>query len=87
MLVFDNSENKKPQAFLDRIRKFADLKYSTSTVIKDHPSVVLEMNKIKFDLVPALSSVWGGYQIPNGPNAWQARSEREKTLRISGQHK
>ena len=32
MLIFDNSDNKKPQSFLDRIKKFAETKYSTSEI-------------------------------------------------------
>ena len=35
------------------------------------PSVVLQLNHIKFDLVPALKQQYSGYRIPNGANAWQ----------------
>lgn len=30
MIVFDNSNNYKPQTFLDRLKRFAEAKYSTS---------------------------------------------------------
>jgi Second Messenger Oligonucleotide or Dinucleotide Synthetase domain len=33
--------------------------------------VVLQLNHIKFDLVPALKQQYSGYRIPNGPSAWQ----------------
>lgn len=60
-----------PQTYLDRLRRFADQHYSTSDIKQSSPSLVLQLNHIKFDLVPALK-VWGTtYQIPNGSSAWQ----------------
>ncbi|MDI9867554.1 hypothetical protein QM480_24630 [Flectobacillus sp. DC10W] len=67
MLVFDNSDSKKPQAFLDRIKKFVDAKYSTSEVYQSYPTIVLKLNHIKFELVPAYKySVWyDSFKIPS----------------------
>lgn len=60
-----------PQTYLDRLRRFAEHHYTTSDIKQSSPSLVLQLNHIKFDLVPALKS-WGTtYQIPNGPSAWQ----------------
>jgi len=74
LVVFNNSEKEyTPETYRTRLKKFAESKYSTSTVIKDHPSIVLEMNKIKFDLVPSrLVEVFfsSSYQIPNKSNSW-----------------
>jgi len=53
MIVFDNSNNYKPQAFIERLKRFAETKYSTSEIHRSHPTVVLELNHIMFDLVPA----------------------------------
>ena len=53
MIVFDNSDNLKPQTFIDRLKKFANSKYSTSEIEQSHPTVVLSLNHINFDLVPA----------------------------------
>lgn len=54
LVVFSQAEKEvTPETYRSRLKKFAEGKYPTSTVIKDHPSIVLEMNKIKFDLVPA----------------------------------
>ena len=64
MVVFDTStETKKPQTYLDRLRRFIDNKYSTSEVKQSHPTVVLSLNHISFELVPAIDSY--GYQIPS----------------------
>lgn len=60
-----------PQTYLDRLRRFAEQHYSTSDIKQSSPSLVLQLNHIKFDLVPALKT-WGtNYQIPDGPSAWQ----------------
>jgi len=56
MIVFDNADNYKPQTFIDRLKTFAENKYSRSEIHQSHPTVVLELNHIKFDLVPAYRS-------------------------------
>jgi predicted nucleotidyltransferase len=53
MIVFDNEANYKPQTFIERLKTFAEIKYSTSEIHRSHPTVVLMLNHIKFDLVPA----------------------------------
>ncbi|WP_250510623.1 nucleotidyltransferase [Caballeronia sp. GACF4] len=71
MVVFSDS-GYTPQTYLDRLKRFADFHYSSSDIKQSSPSIVLQLNHIKFDLVPALSRYpWGGFQIPNGPNLWQ----------------
>ena len=89
MVVFREAGHT-PQTYLNRLRKFVDAYYSYSEVKQSSPSITLELNHIKFDLVPALSSVWGGYQIPNGPNAWQATNPNDfnasLTAKNTGNH-
>lgn len=63
MITFDNSYNYKPQTFIDKLRAFAQNKYSTSQIAQSHPTVVLNLNHIKFDLVPAYES-WYTKFIP-----------------------
>lgn len=74
LVVFSNAEEERtPETYRTRLKKFADTKYSTSKVLKDHPSIILEMNKIKFDLVPSRKSLsWfsSTYQIPNKSGYW-----------------
>lgn len=70
MVVFAE-DGAVPQTYLDRLKRFAEQYYSASDIKQSSPSLVLELNHIKFDLVPALK-VWGAnYQIPKGPSAWQ----------------
>ena len=64
MCVFDNSDDLKPQTFLNRIRRFVEKRYSTSEVHQSHPTVVLLLNHIRFDLVPAHETWLGQLRIP-----------------------
>ncbi len=75
ILVIFNQADKEftPETYRNQLRKFADYKYSTTRVVKDHPSVVLEMSSIKFDLVPCriYESFWNNtYQIPSKSETW-----------------
>lgn len=63
MIVFDNSEGVKPQTLISRLKRFAEAKYTTSQIYQSSPTVVLELNHIKFDLVPGYRS-WGTLYIP-----------------------
>lgn len=76
MIVFSEG-GYTPQTYLNRLRAFVDKYYASSDVKQSSPTIVLELNHIKFDLVPALSNMWGGYQIPDGPNAWQATNPND----------
>ena len=70
MVVFEK-DGLKPQSYLDRLKTFVEKKYASSEVYQSSPTIVLELNHIKFELVPALHA-WGStYKIPNGPQDWQ----------------
>lgn len=62
MVVFSDSD-AKPQAYLDRLRRFAEERYARSEIYQSNPTIVLELNHIRFELVPAIES-WGGLRIP-----------------------
>lgn len=65
MVVFNTSDTtKKPQTYLDNLKGFALDKYSTSLVKQSYPTIVLELNHIKFELVPAIKTKTG-YKIPS----------------------
>ncbi|TRU02987.1 MAG: nucleotidyltransferase [Microcystis sp. Msp_OC_L_20101000_S702] len=72
MVVFSQG-GYTPQTYLDRLRKFVEKYYATSEISQSNPTIVLNLNHIRFELVPALASAWipGQYQIPNGPSQWQ----------------
>lgn len=63
MVVFSQGGNK-PQTYIDRLKRFAENKYSTSEVAQSNPTVILNLNHIRFELVPALALYGDSYQIP-----------------------
>jgi len=71
MVVFRDA-SFAPQTYLDRLRRFADTYYPSSAIKQSSPTIVLELNHIKFDLVPALKDWWAGYKIPDGQGGWQS---------------
>ncbi len=66
MVVFNNQYQYKPSTLLEKLRGFANYYYSRSEIHQDHPTMVLELNHIKFELVPAyqLYSWYNSYYIP-----------------------
>lgn len=69
MVVFSNPYSYKPQTFLNRLKEFAEFYYSSSEIHQSSPTIVLELNHIKFELTPAYTS-YGSYYIPDGPSNW-----------------
>ena len=74
LVIFNQAEKElTPETYRNQLKKFALYKYSTSSILKDHPSIILEMNKIKFDLVPCRiyqSFFTNTYQIPSRTEKW-----------------
>ena len=63
----------QPESYRNQLRKFAQENYPYSIVTKDHPSVVLELNHIKFDLVPAIFDegfFYDSIEIPDKNGGW-----------------
>jgi hypothetical protein len=65
MVVFSDSQYT-PQTYINWLKSFAEAKYGSSEIYQSHPTIVLELNHIKFDLVPAIEGSWTGLQIPAG---------------------
>lgn len=57
----------KPHTYLGYLKSFANAYYERSEIYQDFPSVVIELNHIKFDLVPATYDYSGDYKIPEKP--------------------
>lgn len=57
MIVFNHSDiNVRPITYRKYLQDFSDLHYPNSLSFKSAPAVVLELNHIKYDLVPAYIS-------------------------------
>lgn len=68
MIVFADSQYT-PQTYIAWLKRFAEARYGTSEIYQSHPTIVLQLNHIKFDLVPATESWLNGLQIPAG-SSW-----------------
>ncbi|MEW5925914.1 MAG: nucleotidyltransferase domain-containing protein [Gemmatimonadota bacterium] len=71
MVVFARDRGERPQTFLDRLKRFADDRYPRSLANQSRPAVVLILNHIRFDLVPAYKDWWGDYRIPARATAFE----------------
>lgn len=89
MVVFDNAQFA-PQTYLDKLKRFVTHYYSTSEIYQSHPTIVIEMNHIKFDLVPAkISYLSSGYSIPDRQTQWQSTNPNDfnqSLTAINGQY-
>ncbi len=63
MIVFADSDSK-PQTCLERLKRFVERHYRSSEITQSHPTIILSMNHIRFELVPAIETFWRGIQIP-----------------------
>jgi Second Messenger Oligonucleotide or Dinucleotide Synthetase domain len=99
MVIFDISEGKKtPQTYLDRLKRFTEERYSTSERSQAHPTIVLSLDHIKFELVPAIlhsasylknsPSYLKNYSIPSPPSNWMGWIETNPSqINLSLQNK
>ena len=63
MVVFNDS-SYRPQTYLDKLRRFVTTYYSMSEIYQSNPTIVLSLNHIRFELVPAIENWFSGLQIP-----------------------
>lgn len=82
MIVFDNSDNCIPQTYLNRIRKFVENYYSTSDIHQSSPTIVLKLNHIKFELVPAYK-ISSTYYISDGNGNWMPTNPNDFNSKLT----
>jgi predicted nucleotidyltransferase len=78
LIVFDEKK-WEPQTYLNKLKQFADINYPRSDNYQDHPTIVLELSSIKFELTPCVykgetAFVYEKYLIPlkgNSTIEWQ----------------
>ena len=78
MVVFSDG-SATPQTYLNRLKAFVEKRYGSSEIYQSSPTIVLELNHIKFDLVPATKTWLGELQIPNGTGGWMTRTRTTST--------
>jgi hypothetical protein len=70
-LIVFRGDNRKPQTYLDQLRRFATYYYQRSEIAQSNPTIVLNLNHIKFELVPAVDEFLLGLQIPAKASAYE----------------
>lgn len=70
MIVFEDADKYTPQTCLNWLKGFAEYWYSTSIVKQSLPTIVIELENIKFELVPAYEN-YGMKFIAWDSSKWQ----------------
>jgi len=86
IVVFSDNDSK-PQTYLDRLKTFVEKRYSSSEIYQSSPTIVLELNHIKFDLVPATTTWLGELQIPNGSGGWMTTNPNDFNSKLESKNK
>jgi hypothetical protein len=55
MIVFEDENRIKPQTYLNWLKDFCESKYKRSEIYQSYPTIALELNHIRFELVPAIA--------------------------------
>jgi len=76
MVVFNDS-NFQPQTYLNKLNRFVNTYYSSSEISQSNPTIVLSLNHIKFELVPAISTWLSGLKIPAKASAFDGWIETD----------
>ncbi len=63
MVIFSDG-SFKPQTYLNHLRVFVKRYYKRSQITQSNPTIVLILNHIRFDLVPAIVDGWDRLKIP-----------------------
>lgn len=86
MVVFSDG-SATPQTYLNRLKAFVEKWYSSSEIYQSSPTIVLELNHIKFDLVPATKTWLGELQIPNTAGGWMTTNPNDFNATLEAKNK
>jgi hypothetical protein len=86
MVIFRDS-SATPQTYLNRLKAFVEKRYGSSEIYQSSPTIVLELNHIKFDLVPATKNWLGELQIPNGTGGWMTTNPNDFNATLEAKNK
>lgn len=89
-LIVFNDENAKPQTYINRLKRFAEKYYISSQIVQSHPTIVLSLNHISFDLVPARKGFFKEYNIPapaSSYSEWMSTSPKEFNTKLTDRNK
>ena len=64
ILVIFKQKEFQPQTYLSQIKKFCESNYPRSEVYPDHPTIVIELEHIKFEIIPSYKFSDQSVKIP-----------------------
>lgn len=75
LIQFNTNDYDKlrPESYRNQLKRFAEIHYPNSLAIKDHPSIVIQLQHIKFDLVPSIFDegfIYDSIEIPDKNGGW-----------------
>jgi hypothetical protein len=85
MVVFKDP-GYTPQTYLDRLKRFAEYRYNRSEIYQSSPTLVLNLNHIRFELVPAIDHA-SGYSIPDGSGGWMLTTPNTFNSQLTDKNK
>ena len=80
-------EKLRPESYRNQLKRFAEVNYTYSGIIKDHPSVIIQLQHIKFDLVPSIFDVgliYDSIEIPDKDGGWMETNPRGFDKKLNG---
>jgi len=86
MVVFSDG-SATPQTYLNRLKSFVEKRYGSSEIYQSNPTIGLELNHIKFDLVPATKTWLGELQIPNAAGGWMTTNPNDFNATLDAKNK
>lgn len=86
-----NSKIFTPQTYLRWLRSFAESRYGSSEIYQSNPTIILSLNHIHIELVPAITSLFSvGYKIPGKDYAsWiptDPKAFNEELINVNKKH-
>ena len=70
-VVVNYTTENSPQTVLNRIKSDLENSFPSSRIKQARPCIVVDFNHCKFELTPAITNLWGGYEIPKNQYNWQ----------------
>jgi len=64
LVVIYKTREVQPDTYLKQIKTFCEDTYNRSTIYQDHPTIVIDMEHIKFEIVPSIYVSTGVVKIP-----------------------
>lgn len=83
LIVFEDSSEYTPQTCLNWLKGFADYWYQSSLVKQSLPTIVIELQNIKFELVPAYRDYSGNLYIARDSSNWQYTNPKDLNNRMN----